>query len=122
MAYDYSRAAATAERMITHFGGGESGAQLIRPAGEPVFNEITEEMDIPASTTDNVNAVKSKAEDGLVDGTVIEENMSVFLLDNNVVPSQDDKLKIDGLEHSIVRIIEIKPADIVVFYKLIVMR
>lgn len=122
MAFDYSRAAATSKRLITHFGGVNSGVQLIRPAGDPAFNNTTDEMDIQSSTTDNVNAIKSKAVDGMVDGTVIEANMSVFLLDNVIVPSQDDKLVVDGIEHSIVRIIEIKPADIVVFYKLIVER
>ena len=122
MTFNYTAAAATAKRLLTQFGGETTDAQLLRPSADPIFNSSTQEYVIQSSTTDNVNAIRIQAENGLVDGTVIDNNMSVYILDSDVAPSSDDKFKIDGVEYSIVRIIEIKPANVVVAYKLIVKR
>ena len=120
--FNYAKTKATVNGLISKFGGAVSGVTLVQESASPIWNATTEEYDVQTLTTTAIQALKMNSETGVENGTVIESDMLMFLASPDVAPSMTDKIGYNGHNHTIVRIIETKPADTVLMYKVIVRR
>ena len=78
---------------------------LVRPGGDPVWNETLGEMVIPASTEIPLTGVTVAFSSSQVNGTTIQQGdvmCIVQALDPSIGISLQDKVKIDGIQWSIV--------------------
>lgn len=78
---------------------------LVKLGGEPVWNETLGEMVIPASTDIPLTGVTVAFSSSQVDGTTIQQGdvmCVVQALDPSIGISLQDKVKIDGVQWSIV--------------------
>lgn len=113
MTFDYSRAVATASRLINRFGQTATLTQETRSgsAHDPSITETdhTVKVAVMNYSTMEVNGTSVEATDRKV--YLSTEGLSV-------TPSIDDKMTIGGQEHQVIAVSPLSPAGTVVFYEL----
>tara|TARA_R110002020_G_scaffold471337_1_gene698336 strand:+ start:23 stop:376 length:354 start_codon:yes stop_codon:yes gene_type:complete len=98
--------------------GNETYITITRKSGgvfDPVAGETTGQVLITLPAVGVVTRVDNR----LVDGTRIKSTDKMVLLDNSVTPTMDDLLKFDGINNTVVQIMESNHAGITQMWKVI---
>lgn len=113
MTFDYAKMQATATRLITDFGGKNTGAVLIgrgsvwNPAtAETEYTEV--ETPLNALSIDNTKAAEA--------GFTIEQGLNYMVLTSDVEPSNGDQLRIGSDTYQVEQVIPKKPSNTVLVY------
>ena len=110
----YTRAAATAARLISAYG---RTMQLVTQTNSgDSWNPTVSE-----STTD-VYGVETKYSNSEIDGELIKSGDVKVLIDAEVKPELSMRLRTNGIDYSIINIETLAPADLTILYKLQVRR
>ncbi len=114
-AFDYDRARATAERMISRFG--QAGA--IRRAGAPTGDAWNPTPGTPIDHACNLVVLDYSARE--IDGTLIrstDRKIYVAALGLAIEPTEADRVVIDGVALEIVNVMTLAPAGTAVYFEL----
>ena len=94
-----------ANDLLGEFDESDGRIVLVKMGGEPVWNETLGEMVVPASTDIPLTGVTVAFSSSQVNGTTIQQGdvmCIVHALDPSIGISLQDKVKIDGIQWSIV--------------------
>lgn len=112
----YERAAETVLRLLVQFG---TPIEIRRT--ESTFDTITGISSISNTQTFTPSGVFLKRSSELLKEFSSAEDADIFILiDASVKPKHTDKIAIDGGECAIISIVEVKPTDVPIAYKLMV--
>jgi hypothetical protein len=112
-AFDYSRARATAERLIARFGQSATIRRTTRSG--PAYDPTTASADYPCK------AARLAYSDKQIDGSRIRDSDSLVYLSIaglTIAPTEQDQIIIGGVAHEIVTVKPLSPAGTVVFFEI----
>ena len=95
----------TATRLLSKFDESNGRIVLIKVGGEPVWDPVSAEMVLPASTEIPMVGVTVAFKEEQVNGTTIQSGDVMCMLessDPSITVNQQDKVEIDGVQWSIV--------------------
>ena len=95
----------TATRLLSKFDESNGRIVLVKVGGEPAWDPVSAEMVLPASTEIPMIGVTISFKEDQVNGTTIQSGDVMCMLessDPSIIVSQQDKVKIDGVQWSIV--------------------